>query len=48
MYNVVSKAASGALKLDVGAMLKSFPAVLSVQQNRTYAEHVIPDRLKVR
>lgn len=46
MYNVVSKAASGALKLDVGAMLKSFPAVFSVQQNRTYAEHVIPDRLK--
>ncbi|KAL1491619.1 hypothetical protein ABEB36_012190 [Hypothenemus hampei] len=46
MYNIVSKLAVGPLKGDLGTVLKSFPAMLNVHQNRTYAEHVIPDRLK--
>ncbi|XP_066246024.1 glutamate dehydrogenase, mitochondrial isoform X3 [Euwallacea similis] len=46
MFNLVSKAATGALKADSGALLKALPAVVNVQPGRTYAEHVIPDRLK--
>ncbi|XP_066149853.1 glutamate dehydrogenase, mitochondrial isoform X1 [Euwallacea fornicatus] len=46
MFNLVSKAAAGALKADSGALLKTLPAVINVQPGRTYAEHVIPERLK--
>ncbi|CAG9766724.1 unnamed protein product [Ceutorhynchus assimilis] len=46
MFKLVSKVGAGPLKGDFGALLKALPAAVNVQQGRTYAEHVIPDRLK--
>lgn len=46
MFSLVSKTAVGPLMGDLGALLKVLPAAANVQQGRTYAEHVIPDRLK--
>lgn len=47
MFNLVSKVAAAPLKGDLGALLKVLPAAANVQQGRTYAEHIIPERLKV-
>ncbi|XP_076258893.1 glutamate dehydrogenase, mitochondrial isoform X4 [Rhynchophorus ferrugineus] len=46
MLSLVSKAASP-LKGDLGSILKVLPAATNnITQGRTYAEHVIPDRLQ--
>lgn len=47
MFNIVSKVAAGPLKGELGTLLKAVPGMVNVQQGRNYAEHVIPDRLKV-
>lgn len=45
MFSLVSKAAAP-LKGDLGFILKVLPTATNMPQGRTYAEHVIPDRLQ--